>query len=157
MAWMCQGQVGVGQSRPGRHRPGSFVRYGAAWWRPGLGAVMAARRSVLAGMLGALLTLLVVPFAAPAQAAGPAPIVRTDRGAVQGVRAGGVDSFLGIPCAAAPVGARRWTAPQPAPAWSGVKVTDRFGNRCPATESTNGPRSETENCLFVNVQRPAGL
>jgi carboxylesterase type B len=76
---------------------------------------------------------------------------------VQGVRAGGVDSFLGIPYAAAPVGALRWAPPRPAPAWSGVRLADRFGNRCPATASTNGPRSETEDCLFVNVQRPTGL
>ncbi len=83
-------------------------------------------------------------------------VVRTDAGAVRGVRAGGVDSFLGLPYAAAPVGALRWRPPQPAPAWSGVRPASRYGNRCPATASTNGPRSETEDCLFLNVQRPAG-
>ncbi|MEN3359030.1 MAG: para-nitrobenzyl esterase [Mycobacteriales bacterium] len=83
-------------------------------------------------------------------------VVRTDAGAVRGVRAGGVDSFLGLRYAAAPVGPLRWRPPRPAPAWSGVRPASRYGNRCPATASTNGPRSETEDCLFLNVQRPAG-
>jgi carboxylesterase type B len=30
-----------------------------------------------------------------------------------------------------------------------------YGNRCPAPASGNGPQSLTEDCLFLNVQRPA--
>jgi para-nitrobenzyl esterase len=85
-----------------------------------------------------------------------APVARTETGAVRGVRAGRVESFLGIPYAAPPVGALRWQPPRPAARWAGVRAADQFGNRCPALASTNGPRSETEDCLFVNVQRPAG-
>jgi carboxylesterase type B len=81
--------------------------------------------------------------------------VHTDEGAVRGVRAGGLDSFLGVRYAAPPVGALRWRPPQPAARWSGVLAADHYGNRCPALASTNGPRSETEDCLFVNVQRPS--
>jgi para-nitrobenzyl esterase len=84
-------------------------------------------------------------------------VVYTDEGAVRGVRTNGVDGFLGIPYAAAPVGALRWRPPQPAAYWTGVRAATHYGNRCPAAASTNGPRSETEDCLFVNVQRPAGL
>jgi carboxylesterase type B len=83
-------------------------------------------------------------------------VVRTDKGLVRGVRAAGVDSFLGLRYAAAPVGALRWRPPRPAAPWPGVLAADRYGNRCPALASTNGPRSETEDCLFLNVQRPAG-
>jgi hypothetical protein len=38
-----------------------------------------------------------------------------------------------------------------------VQDATRFGNTCRATASTNGPRSETEDGLFVNVWRPSGL
>jgi para-nitrobenzyl esterase len=36
-----------------------------------------------------------------------------------------------------------------------VRDAVSYGNRCPAAASTNGPRSQTEDCLFLNVQRPA--
>jgi para-nitrobenzyl esterase len=87
---------------------------------------------------------------------GRAPVAVTDTGPVRGAATGGVDSFLGIPYAAPPVGDLRWADPQPAARWRGVRDATAFGNRCPATESTNVPRSETEDCLFVNVQRPSG-
>ena len=84
-------------------------------------------------------------------------VARTDKGLVQGARDHGVDNFLGIRYAAAPVGNLRWRAPQPAKAWSGIADATRFGNRCAAAASTNGPRTEAEDCLFVNVQRPSGV
>ena len=42
----------------------------------------------------------------------------------------GVQAFLGIPYAAAPVGDLRWKPPQPAIPWKGVKVMDRHGPGC---------------------------
>ena len=73
-----------------------------------------------------------------------------------GIVVGSVLRYRGIPYAAPPVGDLRWSPPQPAAPWDGVRAAEAYGNRCPATESTNGPRSETEDCLFVNVQRPTG-
>jgi carboxylesterase type B len=87
----------------------------------------------------------------------PAPVVHTDKGAVQGVRDHGVDSFLGVRYAAAPVGRLRWRPPQPVAPWRGVVRATAYGNRCAAAASTNGARTEAEDCLFVNVQRPTGL
>lgn len=109
-------------------------------------------------LIGAALaaTVLLPGTAAAAHGRG-GPVVRTDRGAVQGVRAPGVDSFLGVRYAAAPVGALRWRPPRPAAAWPGVAPATAYGARCAAAASTNGPRTEAEDCLFVNVQRPAGL
>jgi carboxylesterase type B len=100
---------------------------------------------------------------APASAlAQPAPttdplVVATDTGPVRGATAAEVDGFLGIPYAEPPVGQRRWARPAPVRPWSEVRPAVAFGNPCPVTASSNGPRSETEDCLFVNVQRPAGL
>ncbi len=91
-----------------------------------------------------------------ARAHGRAPVAKTDTGLVRGAAARGVDSFLGIPYAAPPVGERRWALPERPPRWSGVRDATAYGNRCPAAQSSNGPRSETEDCLFVNVQRPSG-
>lgn len=113
---------------------------------------------VLVGGLSAALLLLVAP-AANASAANPdhggAPLVRVNTGVLQGERAAGVDSFLGVPYARPPVGPLRWRPPQPAQPWSGVRLATSYGNRCPALASTNGPESTTEDCLYLNVQRPA--
>jgi para-nitrobenzyl esterase len=57
--------------------------------------------------------------------------VSTAGGAVQGVRAGGVVAFLGIPYAAAPVGERRFRAPEPAPRWSGARAAVAHGPTAP--------------------------
>jgi para-nitrobenzyl esterase len=71
-----------------------------------------------------------------------------------------VESFLGIPYAAAPVGALRWRPPRPAAAWSGVRAAKEFGadsvqNR-PSWDATASGGPVSEDCLFLNVWRPAG-
>jgi para-nitrobenzyl esterase len=85
---------------------------------------------VLACVCLSLLGLLATPGWA-AGAADPV-VVQTDKGAVRGVRGAGVDRFLGIRYAVAPVGDLRWRAPQPAPAWSDVRPATEFGKTCPA-------------------------
>jgi carboxylesterase type B len=83
------------------------------------------------------------------------PVATTQLGAVRGVSADGVDSFLGMRYAQAPVGKLRWTPPKPVAPWHGTVSATAYGNRCPASASGNGPESLTEDCLFLNVQRPA--
>jgi carboxylesterase type B len=105
-----------------------------------------------------LAAVILLPGGAGAAAhAASGPVAHTDKGAVQGVRDQGVDSFLGIRYAAPPVGNLRWRPPQPAAPWPGVAPATAYGNRCAAAASTNGARTEAEDCLFVNVQRPTGL
>lgn len=125
--------------------------------------IRAAAVALATGCLTALAVLSANPATslppqragAPAGSRGGSPIAPADAGIVHGTQAGAVDSFLGIPYAAAPVGQRRWKPPEPASPWLGVRPAEHYGNACPATASAVGPRSETEDCLFVNVQRPA--
>jgi carboxylesterase type B len=111
-------------------------------------------RAVLGGALS--LSMVAVGLVAAPASAGHSRVVITDRGAVRGATTQGVERFLGIPYAAAPTGALRWAPPAPRAPWSGVRDATGFGNPCPVLPSTNGPRSETEDCLVVNVWRPAG-
>ena len=84
-------------------------------------------------------------------------VVATDRGAVRGVISadGQVANFLGIAYAAPPVGALRWRPPQPVAAWTGVRAADHYGKVCAQPSSGDGPGSTSEDCLYINVQRPA--
>ncbi|MDL4772990.1 carboxylesterase/lipase family protein [Actinomadura xylanilytica] len=113
------------------------------------------RYRLLAAAVALVLPILAVP-AAQADSAGPAPVVRTDHGFVRGTTVDGVDTFLGIPFAAPPIGDRRFAAPVPASRWNGVRQTAAYGPACAQLPSGNGPRSQAEDCLYANVFRPAG-
>jgi para-nitrobenzyl esterase len=109
--------------------------------------------------LAALAAFACVP--APASAQAPA-IVRVDGGELQGGVDDGVVSFKGIPYAAPPVGELRWRPPQPAARWTGVRDATAFGADCmqgrvgpPPTAGAPAPGAASEDCLFLNVWRPA--
>ena len=81
--------------------------------------------------------------------------VMTDKGTVQGTLLnGGVSAFLGIPYAAAPVGALRFRPPAEAPAWSGVRLATAFGPICPR-RTVAGAVIGSEDCLTLDVWAPA--
>jgi para-nitrobenzyl esterase len=76
----------------------------------------------------------------------------------------GVRAFKGIPFAAPPVGALRWTAPQPVAKWSGVRDASKYGNVCIQPPGpSSGPQARlnianmagspptSEDCLYLNV------
>jgi len=101
--------------------------------------------------------------AQPAGAVQQSPrVVRVDSGQLQGVVDDGVVSYKGIPFAAPPVGDLRWRPPQPAAQWTGVRQATEFGADCmqarfgppPAAGAPPVP-APSEDCLFVNVWRPA--
>ena len=104
--------------------------------------------------------LLLVAGCQPAnvrEAMPDAPIARTEGGSIAGERAGDIDSFRGIPYAAAPVAERRWAAPAAAPGWRGIKRATAFAPSCPqppvpAPFGVDGPQSE--DCLYLNVWAP---
>jgi para-nitrobenzyl esterase len=58
-------------------------------------------------------------------------IVKTEAGLVRGSVAGSVTRFLGVPYAAAPLGSRRFAAPQPSPPWPGVRDARTRGPNAP--------------------------
>lgn len=85
--------------------------------------------------------------------------VRVDGGMVKGAVQDGVLSFKGIPFAAPPVGDLRWRAPQPVPAWTGVKPATAYGHDCmqkpfPSDAAPLGTEP-AEDCLVLNVWRPS--
>lgn len=113
-------------------------------------------------MRQSFLTAAITLLALLAKAAIAGPIVRTDRGAVEGAATKpGVESFLGIPFAAPPVGKLRWHAPGPTARWSDIRPATAFSKDCvqepqayPPGPGFNNPTSE--DCLYLNVWRPAG-
>ena len=113
---------------------------------------MTPKRSILA--FGALVLATLAPSAqAP-------PQIKTANGVLQGVvEASGVRSFKGIPFAAAPVGDLRWREPQPAKDWSGVRAAEKFGAQCMQRrlfgDMVFRASGTSEDCLFLNVWRPA--
>ncbi|WP_411080791.1 carboxylesterase/lipase family protein [Streptomyces sp. cmx-18-6] len=63
--------------------------------------------------------------------AGSPPSARTVQGSVRGAVERGVAVFRGIPYAAAPVGARRFRAPEPPEPWEGVREAVAYGPTAP--------------------------
>lgn len=93
-----------------------------------------------------------------AAAAVTAPVVRVETGALEGATADGVSAFKGVPYAAAPIGDLRWRAPQRAARWTGARDASAIGADCvqgAMPGASGAPAPQSENCLFVNVWRPA--
>jgi para-nitrobenzyl esterase len=82
-------------------------------------------------------------------------VVTLKEGRVSGRESGGVSTYLGIPYAAAPVGALRWRPPQPAKPWPGVRACTRFGASCIQGNAPDHPGkqsgAQSEDCLYLNV------
>ena len=82
------------------------------------------------------------------------PLVETSHGVVQGsLEADSVRVFKGIPFAAPPVGDLRWSPPQPAESWEGVRDATKFGADCmqPSGGIGSGSGPKSEDCLYLNV------
>ncbi len=82
--------------------------------------------------------------------------VATDKGPVTGGSSATMNTFLGIPYAAPPVGTLRWRAPQPSASWRKLRAT-KFANHCPQLAGNYGLASTTEDCLFLNVYAPKNV
>jgi len=71
----------------------------------------------------------------------------------------GLQTYLGVPFAQAPIGDLRWKAPQALNSWTGVKITKQFGPRPVQAEVFGDMYSRSagmsEDCLYLNVWTPA--
>jgi para-nitrobenzyl esterase len=90
--------------------------------------------------------------------ASAAPLeLKTAQGVLIGDQIGTVASFKSIPFAVPPVGERRWTNPEPAPAWRGKRLATDFSPQCaqePYAEGSMFTRPSppsSEDCLYLNV------
>ena len=98
--------------------------------------------------------------------------IAVEGGKIRGVASdvAGVAVYKAVPFAAPPVGANRWKAPQPVVAWSGVRDSSAWPNRCYQLASANPPGTfyfneyywdpskdpkDSEDCLYLNIWVPA--
>jgi para-nitrobenzyl esterase len=83
----------------------------------------------------------------------------TQAGKISGITTNDVTVFKGIPYAAPPIGENRWRAPQPVNAWVGERDATSFGADCAQApfppDSAAIVTALRENCLFLNVWKPA--
>ena len=96
-------------------------------------------------------------FAACCAAQTPTPL-KVEGGLLQGTPEDGLTVYRGIPFAAPPIGDLRWSAPQPAAKWNGVRQAAKFGPSCMQgrgpSPADQGP-GMSEDCLYLNVWTPA--
>ncbi|KAJ7116490.1 alpha/beta-hydrolase [Mycena epipterygia] len=105
----------------------------------------------------AMLLWALIYFCSASTAAVASLDVSLNTGTFRGVStANGTEKWLGIPFAEPPVGSLRFKAPVPImQASSGIKNASAFGNACPQPSGSLGA-AIAEDCLFLNVFRPAG-
>lgn len=80
-------------------------------------------------------------------------LVKIDSGYVSGSGAE-IRAYKGIPYAAPPVGALRWTAPQLVKPWNGIRVSKAFSPGCAQQVLLPQPNADqrvSEDCLTLNV------
>ncbi|MGK6320903.1 carboxylesterase/lipase family protein [Sphingomonas sp. DT-204] len=93
-------------------------------------------------------------------AAWAGPVAHAPAGVAEGVTAGRINIFRGLPYAQPPVGPLRWKPPVGLPPWQGVRKATSFGPACvqprPRVQSiyANPPERMSEDCLVLNVWTP---
>ncbi|KAG8228421.1 hypothetical protein J437_LFUL003894 [Ladona fulva] len=88
------------------------------------------------------------------------PVVTIEQGSLVGItkttlRGRNISAYLGIPYGKPPVGALRFSDPQPAESWNGVRDATKEGNACPSKHMIFRNFIGEEDCLFLNVFTPA--
>jgi para-nitrobenzyl esterase len=106
----------------------------------------------------ALTFIAAMAVAGAAAAQTPAPLaVGTASGPVTGVSARGVDTWLGIPYAAPPVGALRWQPPRPTDSWTVPIKANTLPSSCAQNADLGvfARAGGSEDCLYLNIYRGA--
>ena len=83
----------------------------------------------------------------------------TQEGQVLGIADNDIAKFLGVPYAAAPIGAARWRAPEKPLQRTEILAASKFGPSCPQTsrQAFDAPIGNSEDCLTLNVFTPARM
>src|SRR5512135_1207649 len=134
-------------------------RVGMAIFRRSHVVLAAAALMVVAGLVGSGFTAQ-----SRAQAASSPPpcssgtLVQTGSGPVCGVTANGQTSYLDIPYAAPPLGNLRWRPAQPVQPWTTTYQATQRGPEClaPGFPAGSVQAGTSEDCLYLEVQKPAG-
>ncbi len=120
------------------------------------------RRKICTLLMVAAMTLEPTMLHRIAAAASAPEIVQTTHGAVSGASLPeGITAFRGIRFAQAPTGDLRWKPPVPPSDWKGVHAATEFGPACmqplsaPNSIYADNPSQMSEDCLFLNVWKPA--
>jgi para-nitrobenzyl esterase len=147
---MPRGRVG-NMSRQGKRRLPRAVTSAA---------VAAATAGLAVGLAsGASATPRAAAAGAGAKPCTAGTVVHTKDGPVCGSTTRGETSYLDIPYAAPPLGRLRWRPPQPAHPWTSVYPATKRGPECLSPGFPAGsppPAGTSENCLYLEVQKPAG-
>lgn len=77
-----------------------------------------------------LLSLIFITALFGCSSSSSSEVVGTSKGKLQGYEKNGVNYFLGIPYAEAPIGELRWQSPKPVKAWQGIKSVNALGSSC---------------------------
>ncbi|KZV94246.1 carotenoid ester lipase precursor [Exidia glandulosa HHB12029] len=89
------------------------------------------------------------------------PQIHLSHASVVGKTVSNTEQFLGIPFALPPTGRRRFVPPVPYDVYTGVINATAYGLACPQLGGPPGnpgpPPAESEDCLTMNIIRPAGL
>lgn len=111
------------------------------------------------GTSGPAKTAAVPPPISPVGAivGGDVLTLRTPQGPVHGTSVGSARAFLGIPFAAAPLGPRRWQAPQPAAHWTTTLQAAHLSAPCPQIIPVVNSYAGSEDCLYANVYAPGSV
>src|SRR5438128_2080652 len=103
-----------------------------------------------------LFAVSAIGLVASAAAEPASTIVTIDSAAIEGTTSqdGQTLAFKGIPYARPPVGDLRWRPPQPVKLLKGVPIGKDYGSDC-LQMVTDTEAKGSEDCLFLNVWRPA--
>ena len=100
--------------------------------------------------------LTVAIVAASSQGESSGVLVRTREGTVEGLTVGNVEQFRGLPYATPPLGDLRWRSPLPPKPYAGTLKATTFPAPCVQGRAPAGFPAPSEDCLYLNLYRPAG-
>ena len=83
-------------------------------------------------------------------------LVRTRQGMIAGLTLGKVEQFRGVPYAAPPLADLRWRAPLAPKPYSGTLQATKFPAPCVQGRVAADLPTPSEDCLYLNLYRPAG-